>query len=586
MMLLLGVILFVQSKNNQLNTIEKYGTEVIASKSEEITKWLELIQTELQRIAERDDVRSMEWDKMAPALNDISKLRKDIYSLMFVVYPDGSYYVAGKGKAAANLSERGYVKDILSGNKATSISDPSASKSTGEKKFNVAVPIKDLNNKLVGCLAVNVSLTTLSDIANQIKLGDSGFGFIIDSKGIVTAHPNEEYHMSLNLLDSEKAGFKDMDAIAKNMVQGKGGNGYITNPLGNEEYIIYVPIHGSPGWSVAGSVQKKEIYSLVYRFLGQLAILFGITLIVLFGVIFVGTKKIIANPLAKLSHFVNLISEGYLKQEIEYKSNDEVGEMAANLEIMKEKLNDIVLSIKLGSDDLVSSSMQVSSSSQQLSQAANQQASSIEEISSTMEQMSSNINENADNAKRTVSVSLEASVTIKEVAKLSTQTVDSTKNIAQKINFINDIVFQTNILALNAAVEAARAGEHGRGFAVVAHEVRKLAESSKNVAEEIIKLTQDGLLHSNETIAAINETIPKIDHTSRLIQEISVASIEQNEGALQVNKAIQQMSDITQVYAASSEELATSAEELAGQAQLMQEAISFFKIDTTVKTIA
>ena len=67
------------------------------------------------------------------------------------------------------------------------------------------------------------------------------------------------------------------------------------------------------------------------------------------------------------------------------------------------------------------------------------------------------------------------------------------KDIAEKIQIVNNIAFQTNILALNAVVEAARAGEQGKGFAVVAAEVRNQAERSKVADDEIDVVSKSGV---------------------------------------------------------------------------------------------
>jgi len=306
----------------------------------------------------------------------------------------------------------------------------------------------------------------------------------------------------------------------------------------------------------------------------------GITFIVNIMTFYV--FKIINLLVKNVKENLSAVSKGDLRIKIADKNfnrNDELGEISRSIGSYISNLKDIINNIRMSADNVANASQLISSNAQMLSQGANEHAASVEEVSSTIEQISSNIQQNTDNAQTTGKISQVAQTGISKVVERSASSLDATRKIAEKIQVINDIAFQTNILALNAAVEAARAGEHGRGFAVVATEVRKLAERSRQAAEDIVGLSRETFTLAQEASDRLLETIPEIDKTTHLVQEISAASIEQSNGVNQINESMQRLNNLTQVNASSSEELATSAEELAEQADTLRNMIGFFKMN-------
>ncbi|HEY3737335.1 MAG TPA: methyl-accepting chemotaxis protein, partial [Jatrophihabitans sp.] len=127
-------------------------------------------------------------------------------------------------------------------------------------------------------------------------------------------------------------------------------------------------------------------------------------------------------------------------------SRDEVGQMAAVLDLTQINLCDVLSTVVTTADSVAAAAEELSASAVQISAAA--------------EETSAQANEAARVASSAVAA---ADATNTTISKLGV----SSEEIGNVVKVITSIAEQTNLLALNATIEAARAGEMGKGFAVV-----------------------------------------------------------------------------------------------------------------------
>lgn len=215
--------------------------------------------------------------------------------------------------------------------------------------------------------------------------------------------------------------------------------------------------------------------------------------------------------------------------------------------------------------------------SETVSDSSSSQASSLEEIAAAMEEMTSNIDQNSQSALATIELSDKVQHGIARVGTHAKLTLDAIEAVARKIDVVNEIAQQTNILALNAAVEAARAGEAGRGFAVVAAEVRKLAERSREAANDIIGNAQGALARTQESGDVLDELKAYVEQFTSMVASISEAIAQETTGANQINDTLQTVNQVAQNNAAVVNDLSRKAENLNLASSHLSSPTEYFK---------
>jgi methyl-accepting chemotaxis protein len=300
----------------------------------------------------------------------------------------------------------------------------------------------------------------------------------------------------------------------------------------------------------------------------------------------------ITGPINEALVVANAVAQGDLRVNVRVQGNNELGQLMQALAAMRDHLAQVVRQVMVGAESVATASAQIAQGDSDLSGRTEEQASALEETSASMEELGSTVQQNANNAHQADKLAKSASTVAVKGGEVVSQVVhtmkdinDSSRRIADIIQVIDGIAFQTNILALNAAVEAARAGEQGRGFAVVASEVRALAGRSAEAAKEIKQLIDasvervaQGTVLVDQAGSTMTEVVSAIRRVTDIVGEISSSSSEQATGVSQVVEAVAQMDQTTQQNAALVEEIAAAADSLRSQAQQLVRTVSLFKL--------
>lgn len=422
-----------------------------------------------------------------------------------------------------NLSNETYIANTISKTASTQ-SGIIESSSTKNFVIKFANQVVSNSNELTGIVLATVNLEKISSSINNVDVlnTESGYAYMVDEAGNMIYHPT-----------ASKIGIPVENSIIKEVVKRIQNGEKLDKEVVTYDYNNAIKYAGykiipQNNWVFVITADQNEVLKPINDMtLESLkSSIFIAFLLVVIGYIFSLT---LTRPINSITKVVKKTSSLDLTADKSYhkymKKSDEIGQMSNaihemrktirqminNIDEASKNISDNALSLNKIANDVNESTNDNSATAQQLSAGMEQTAAATEQINdevtniqdgtkeisdktSVGNNLSYELTQRAVKLKKDTLISSDASKKIYEVVKNNTEeAIEQSKeveNIGILAKSIMEIADETSLLSLNASIEAAKAGEMGKGFAVVASEIRKLADESTQIVNNITDVVQ------------------------------------------------------------------------------------------------
>lgn len=544
------------------------------------------------------------------------------------VYKDGDKVVVTydySNESYDYLSQE-YYTNVINSDTAV-ITDPYYDETSQLIMASCSAPIKDASNKFIGCVTVDIELSSIQNVVTSMKIGDGGSAILVSGDGVyLGSQDNTKVMTSQNITQDDNKSLAQAGAEILS-----AGNGTTTYQAEGGTYNLYYDTIGGVGWKLIVQIPQSELNQPVKQLVTILSVvcIIAVMLSILSVVIQV---RSISKRIKKVQDFAEHLSKGnFMIEPLQIKSKDELGRMANSLNEMFVSNKGVIINISSHAGNIKVSSNDLSHSATRLldqfknienymgtvNEAMMSASAATEEVNASTEEVNASVSILVNETDRGKTVSDEIRIRANKIGESSQKAYEyaiqlseqyekelqksiQNSKVVQSIETmavaIADIAEQINLLSLNASIEAARAGEHGKGFVVVASEIGKLAnETSKSVTkiQTTIADVQNAFNsltdESKSLLSFIQNTVtPDYNSLVKMAQQygLDAETIEENSKLIsemsvniktimnEVSDAIQNISESAQSTADNSSKIMSSVHEVS---QIVEEVSSMSK---------
>lgn len=431
-----------------------------------------------------------------------------------------------------------------------------------------------------------VHVDEFSEEVLSTRIGETGYPFLMDSRGNQIIHPTTAGENLIDETDAEGVPFIREICERKN-----GVIDYLWKSPGEKRprhklaVFRYIPEFD---WIMVSTAYYADFYALLYRIQGILVVI-GLVAVVLMIPLTLFMNGRIVGRLKPLSEVARKLARCDLSVEVTpVPGGDEIDQLTEAVHVMLVNIRDVISRAKDVAVQVNASVGEISGALAEQSATTSQQSASVSEISSTMEEFSATSAQIAENAGAVVQIADTTLVSSQQGAesvstmmeKMEAINADNQNNIQEIMSLrkkaeeitkimelINNIADQTRLIAFNAAIEASGAGESGKRFGVVAVEIRRLADNvteSTGGIENKIGEIQDAANHmviaSEKSTKGIQDALHSFSQTVDLLNEILNGAQETTDAAKQISLSTQQQKTATEQIVSALRDIAEGSE--------------------------